>query len=91
MTLRRRDFLLGTLGFCIGGALAAATGLSYYYIRRARRAAVSPNGEISAEEWVLTKADYREMEARNVLSNQQMRAEAQNVAGKIKWQNENGM
>ncbi len=58
--MNRRDVLFGALGFAVGGALAAGTGLGYMFYRRAtlakakgRRTVVSD----SLDDWVLTDAD----------------------------------
>ena len=65
------DFPVGTVSFCIGGALTAATGLGYYYLQQERQAVPSQVRESGGEEWVLTEADYQEMAVRNALPKSQ--------------------
>lgn len=61
--MSRRDLLVGALGFGVGGVLATATGLGYYFHRRAARSnAQRPTVPVSTgiDDWVLTEADRRE-------------------------------
>ena len=64
MNLRRRELLVAGVGFGVGGALATATGLGAYYVRRSRRLAKPSVRQVrrkpsdsALDNWVLTDAD----------------------------------
>lgn len=63
MTFNRRDFILGAVGVCVGGAVATATGLGYYYVSKGdRKKIVMPIIEDDLRSWVLTDDDFKVLE-----------------------------
>ena len=64
--INRRDFLFGTLGVALGGAVASTTGMGVYYWRRAREGYVAfESARVPGiEQWILNQADHDDLARR---------------------------